>query len=86
MTTEQRKTIEREFYRYKWNKRECENYAVHAVAYDSAAPDGDRIKSSCGNKNEQLVIRAIYDQERMRAWCIVLRRRKKNLSGSRKIS
>jgi hypothetical protein len=84
MTTEQRKTIEREFYRYKWNKRECENYAVHAVAYDSAAPDGDRIKSSCGNKNEQLVIRAIYDQERMRAWCIVFEKTKEKFKWEQK--
>ncbi len=71
MTLEQRKTIEREFYRYKWNKRECENYAVCAVAYDSAAPDGERVKSSSGNKQEQLVIRAIYETERLRAWCTV---------------
>lgn len=71
MTPEQRKTIEREFYRYNFNKRTCENYAVCAVAYDSSAPDGERIKSSSGNKNEQLVIRAIFDQERMRSWCTV---------------
>lgn len=71
MTKQQRKIIEREFYRYKFNKRESENYAVFAVAYDSAAPDGERVKSGGGNKNEQLVIRAIYDQERMRAWCKV---------------
>ena len=71
MTKQQRKIIEREFYRYKWNKRESENYAVTAIAYDSASPDGERIKSSAGNKNEQLMIRAIYDQERMRAWCTV---------------
>lgn len=71
MTNEQRKTIEREFYRYTFNKRTCENYAVLAVAYDSSAPDGERVKASSGNKNEQLVIRAIYDQERMRAWCHV---------------
>lgn len=71
MTKEQRRTIEREFYRYKWNKRECENYAVCAVAYDSKASDGERIKSSSGNKNEQLVIRAIYNQEKMLGWCTV---------------
>ena len=71
MTKEQRKTIEREFYRYKWNKREAENYAVCAVAYDSSSPDGERVKASSGNKQEQLVIRAIYETERMRAWCTV---------------
>lgn len=71
MTSEQRKIIEREFYRYTFNKKTSENYAVYAIAYDSSAPDGDRIKSSTGNKNEQLIIRAIYDQERMRAWCNV---------------
>lgn len=71
MTNQQRKIIEREFYRYKWNKRESENYAVTAIAYNSAAPDGERIKTSAGNKNEQLIIRAIYDQERMRDWCKV---------------
>ncbi len=71
MTSEQRKTIEREFYKYKFNKRTCSNYAVCAVAYDSSVPDGERVKSSSGNRNEQLVIRAIYDQERMRAWCTV---------------
>lgn len=71
MTKEQRRTIEREFYRYKWNKRECENYAVCAVAYDSKAPDGERVKTSGGNANEQLVIRAIYETERMRGWVTV---------------
>ncbi len=71
MTKQQRKIIEREFYRYKWNKAQAENYAVCAVAYDSKAPDGERVKTSGGNANEQLVIRAIYDQERMRGWCMV---------------
>ena len=71
MNKQQRKIIEREFYKYKWNKRESENYAVCAVAYDSSAPDGERVKSSSGNANEQLVIRAIYDQERMRGWVTV---------------
>lgn len=71
MTSEQRKTIEREFYRYKWNKNQINNYAVCAVAYDSSAPDGERVKSSSGNKQEQLVIRAIYQTERLRGWCTV---------------
>ncbi|MDE7330298.1 MAG: hypothetical protein K2N30_04315 [Clostridia bacterium] len=68
MTKQQRKTIEREFYKYKWNKRESENYAVCAVAYDSTAPDGERVKTSGSNTAEQLVIRAIYETERMRGW------------------
>lgn len=71
MTKQQRKIIEREFYRYKWNKVQAENYAVCAVAYDSKAPDGERVKTGGGNANEQLVIRAIYDQERMRGWVTV---------------
>lgn len=68
MTKQERKVIEREFYKYKWNKSQADNYAVCAVAYNSKAPDGERVKSSSGNANEQLVIRAIYDQERMRGW------------------
>lgn len=71
MTSEQRKAIEREFNKYKWNKREAENHTVVAVAYDSAAPDGERVKASTGNKNEQLIIRAIYETERLRGWCTV---------------
>lgn len=71
MTKQQRKTIEREFYRYNFNKRTADNYAVDAVAYSSAAPDGERVKTSGGNVNEQLVIRAIYETERMRGWCKV---------------
>lgn len=71
MTKQQRKTIEREFYRYNFNKRTADNYAVDAVAYSSAAPDGERVKTSGGNTNEQLVIRAIYETERMRGWCKV---------------
>ncbi len=71
MTKQQRKTIEREFYRYNFNKRTADDYAVTAVAYDSKAPDGERVKTSGGNTNEQLVIRAIYETERMRGWCKV---------------
>lgn len=71
MTKQQRKIIEREFYRYKWNKVQAENYAVCAVAYDSKAPDGERVKAGGGNANEQLIIRAIFDQERMLGWCKV---------------
>ncbi len=71
MTKQQRKTIEREFYKYKWNKSQAENYAVCAVAYDSSAPDGERVKASTGNRAEQLVIRAIYETERLRGWCTV---------------
>lgn len=71
MTKEQRNIIEREFYRYKWNKRECNNNAVIAVAYDSSAPDGERVKTSGGNKQEHLVIRAIYKTERLSGWCTV---------------
>ncbi len=71
MTKQQRKMIEREFYRYKWNKQEVENYTVTAVAYDSSAPDGERVKTSSVNNQEQLVIRAIYETERLRGWCMV---------------
>lgn len=71
MTKQQRKIIEREFYRYNFNKRTADNYAVDAVAYSSAAPDGERVKASGGNTNEQLIIRAVYDAERMRGWCKV---------------
>ncbi len=71
MTKQQRKIIEKEFYKYKWNKRESENYAVCAVAYNSSAPDGERVKTSVGNQTEQLVIRAIYETERLRGWCTV---------------
>lgn len=71
ITKQQRKIIEREFYRYKWNKAQAENYAVCAVAYDSKAPDGERVKTSGGNSQEQLVIRAIYETERLRGWCTV---------------
>lgn len=66
-----RKIIEREFRRYKWNKREAENHTVTAVVYNSSAPDGERVKTSNGNKNEQLIIRAIYETERLRGWCEV---------------
>lgn len=71
MTKQQRKTIEREFYKYKWNKSQAENYAVCAVAYDSSAPDGERVKTSTGNAAEQLMIRAIFETERLRGWCTV---------------
>ncbi len=71
MTKQQRKTIEREFYKYKWNKSQADNYALCAVAYDSSAPDGERVKTSSGNRAEQLVIRAIYETERLRGWCTV---------------
>lgn len=71
MTKQQRKTIEREFYRYKWNKREAENHTVTAVAYDSSAPDGERVKTSGGNSSEQLIIRAIYETERLIGWVTV---------------
>ncbi len=71
MTKEQKKTIEREFYKYKWNKAQVGNYAVCAVAYDSSLRDGERVKSSPGNTQEQLVLRAIYETERMRSWCTV---------------
>lgn len=71
MTKQQRKTIEREFYRYKWNKQQAENHTVSAVAYDSSAPDGERVKTSSGNTQEQLVIRAIYETERLRGWVTV---------------
>lgn len=74
MTRDQRKEIERQFYRYKWNKREAENHTVTAVAYDSSAPDGERVKASSGNKNEQLIIRAIYETERLRGWVAVFER------------
>jgi len=71
MTKQQRKIIEREFYRYKLNKVQAENYAVSAVVYDSKVHDGERVKTSGGNVNEQLVVRAICEQERMRGWCTV---------------
>lgn len=71
MNKQQRKIIEEEFYKYKWNKRELENYTVCAVAYDFSAPDGERVKTSGGNHTEQLVIRAIYETERLRGWCTV---------------
>ena len=71
MTKQQRKTIECEFYRYKWNKQQAENHAGTAVAYDSSAPDGERVKTSGGNTQEQLVIRAIYETERLRGWVTV---------------
>ncbi|MDE6586150.1 MAG: hypothetical protein K2K80_05680 [Clostridia bacterium] len=71
MTRDQRKEIEKQFYRYKWNKREAENHTVTAVAYNSSAPDGERVKASSGNKNEQLIIRAIYETEKLRNWCKV---------------
>lgn len=71
MTKQQRKTIEREFYRYKWNKTQVDNYAVTAVAYNSSVPDGECVKTSNGNTAEQLVIRAIYETERMRGWVSV---------------
>ena len=70
MTNEQR-IINRQFYRYKWSKRELENHTLYAVAYDSSAPDGERIKTSVGNRQEQLVIRAIYETEQLRAWVAV---------------
>ena len=78
---QQRRAIEREFYRYKWNKREAENYAVCAVAYDSSAPDGERVKTSTGNTAEQLVIRAIYETERLRGWCAVFERTRDKFYG-----
>ncbi|MDE6442333.1 MAG: DUF1492 domain-containing protein [Clostridia bacterium] len=68
MTKQQRKTIEREFYKYEWNRREATNHTVTAVAYNSSAPDGERVKTSSGNKNEQLMIRAIYETEQMLGW------------------
>ncbi len=71
MTKQQRKIIEREFYRYNFNKRTTDNYAVDTVAYSSSAPDGERVKTSSGNTNEQLIIRAVCDAERMRGWCKV---------------
>ncbi len=71
MTKQQRNVIENEFYRYNSNKRESENYAVSAVAYGSKASYGERVKTSGGNANEQYLIQAIYNQERMRGWCTV---------------
>lgn len=71
MTKQQRKTIEREFYRYNWNKREAENHTLTAVVYNASAPDGERVKTSTGNKNEQLIIRAIYETDRLLGWCTV---------------
>ena len=71
MTKQQRKEIEKQFYRYKWNKQQSDNYMITAVAYDSKAPDGERVKTSGGNTQEQLVIRAIYETERLHGWCTV---------------
>lgn len=71
MTKQQRKTIESEFYRYEWNKKHADNYAVATVAYNSSDHDGERFKASKGNTMEQLVIRSIYDQERIRSWVTV---------------
>lgn len=71
MTKQQRKIIEREFYQYNFNKRTADNYAVDAVAYSSAVPDGERVKTSGGTTNEQLVIRAVCTAERMHGWCKV---------------
>lgn len=71
MTKQQRKTIEQQFYKYKWNKREAENHTVTTVAYNSSAPDGERVQSSKGNSTEQLIIRAIYETEQLRGWVMV---------------
>lgn len=69
MTSEQKK-IDSEFYKFKWYKREADNYAVCTVAYNSVSKS-ERVKTSTGNKNEQLIIRAIYNQELMQSWCLV---------------
>ncbi|MDE6597594.1 MAG: hypothetical protein K2K60_03035 [Clostridia bacterium] len=71
MTKQERNIIEREFYKYKANKREAENYTVCAVAYSNTSPCGERVKTSGSNTTEQHLIRAIDEAERMRAWCMV---------------
>lgn len=72
MIPEQRKIIEREFYNYRNNKKLLsEKSVVAAVAYSSAALEGERVKTSLGNNTEQLIIRAIYNEDRIQRWCTV---------------
>lgn len=72
MTKAQRKEIEREFYNYEQNRNACAEYfADKAVAGLGVDYSRERVKTSCRNSAEELVVKAVDEYEKMYKWCLV---------------
>lgn len=67
MTKTQKKLIEREFYKYKENKRNCGN-VVNKVAFMSRISDEERVMTSSGNTIENTMVRALNEDIRIHNW------------------
>ena len=72
MTKEQRKRIEREFYRYEQNRSEAANFiSDQALAKMGVDFSKERVKASQRNFVEENVVKALDDYMCMYKWCLV---------------
>lgn len=72
MTSEQKRKIKREFYRYQKNRdKAASDIAEKALAHFGMDYSSDRVKSSPGNVSENQIVRFIDEIDESYRWCIV---------------